>query len=114
MGPPITIATPEAGRVKFRWRTVTSGSLIDARVPGKQISFVEIFQMAAIQNSERTNTKPCRDCGYPLQAGLRGCPQCALNFEAENMIDLFVRRVVMIAVVILAVFGIGLAYYLLR
>lgn len=68
---------------------------------------------AAIQSSEKTSTKPCRDCGYPLEPGLRGCPQCALNLEAENMIDLFVRRAVMIAVVILAVLGIGLGYYLL-
>ena len=34
----------------------------------------------------------CRDCGLKLTASARGCPQCALNFEAEDMIDRIVWR----------------------
>jgi hypothetical protein len=34
--------------------------------------------------------KTCRDCGNSLEQTARGCPRCALNFEAENMIDRFV------------------------
>jgi hypothetical protein len=44
----------------------------------------------------------------------RGCPQCALNLEAENMIDLFIWRRLMPGVAIIAVLGAGLLYYLLH
>jgi hypothetical protein len=36
--------------------------------------------------------KTCRDCGNVLELQARGCPRCALNFEAENMIDRFFWR----------------------
>jgi len=36
--------------------------------------------------------KVCRDCGSKLELNSRGCPTCALNFEAEGMIDRFVLR----------------------
>lgn len=36
--------------------------------------------------------KTCRDCGNVLEQTARGCPTCALNFEAEDMIDRFIRR----------------------
>ena len=32
----------------------------------------------------------CRDCGNLLAPDARGCSQCALNLEAEKMIDRFV------------------------
>jgi len=38
------------------------------------------------------SAKTCRDCGNVLEPEARGCPRCALNFEAENMIDRFVWR----------------------
>ena len=36
--------------------------------------------------------KTCRDCGNVLEYNARGCPRCAMNFEAENMIDRFIWR----------------------
>ena len=36
------------------------------------------------------SVKTCRDCQNVLAPDARGCPRCALNFEAENMIDRFV------------------------
>ena len=33
------------------------------------------------------NARTCRDCGNVLEPNARGCPQCALNLEAEDMID---------------------------
>jgi len=48
-------------------------------------------------------TKTCRDCGNELAQTARGCPRCAMNFEAENMIEqLFWRVVASIIVVVLA------------
>jgi hypothetical protein len=29
-------------------------------------------------------TTPCYDCGTPMDAGTRGCPQCGRNFVAER------------------------------
>jgi uncharacterized paraquat-inducible protein A len=57
--------------------------------------------------------KPCRDCGYLLDAQARGCPRCAMNVEAERMIDRVVAAVFLIATVIVAG-GIGLIYFGLR
>lgn len=36
----------------------------------------------------------CRDCGYKFETNSRGCPRCALNLEAEAMIDRFMLRIV--------------------
>jgi predicted amidophosphoribosyltransferase len=48
--------------------------------------------------------KACRDCGNELDANARGCPRCAMNAEAEQMIDRFVwRRLVPLLIVILLV-----------
>ena len=38
------------------------------------------------------SAKTCRDCGNVVDQNARGCPRCAMNFEAENMIDRFVWR----------------------
>lgn len=50
----------------------------------------------------------CRDCGNILAPDARGCPICALNLEAENMIGRFLRRVVvpLVALTVLLVLGI--------
>ncbi len=54
---------------------------------------------------------PCRDCGYMLQAGDRGCPQCALNVEAETMIDRFIWRRFLPGAIVLVVLVAGALYY---
>ena len=57
------------------------------------------------------STKTCRDCGNVLEQSARGCPRCAMNFEAEDMIErLFWRFVPSVIVIVLAVF----ALYFLR
>jgi predicted nucleic acid-binding Zn ribbon protein len=55
----------------------------------------------------------CRDCGTPLEVGARGCSQCALNLEAEQMIDRFVRRTMMVIGVTVALLA-GYLFYLFR
>lgn len=46
--------------------------------------------------------KACRDCGYELDENARGCPRCARNIAAEQMIDRLIwRRLVPILIVIL-------------
>jgi predicted amidophosphoribosyltransferase len=58
-------------------------------------------------------TKTCRDCGNVLEQQARGCPRCALNFEAETNIDRFVWRRLLPAVG-LVVLGVVAVFYLLR
>jgi hypothetical protein len=57
------------------------------------------------------STKTCRDCGNVLKQSARGCPRCAMNFEAENMIERVFWSIV--PGVILVILGI-IALYLLR
>ncbi len=53
----------------------------------------------------------CRDCGYVVDGDARGCPRCALNFEAENMIDRFIwRRIVPALVLLVAAIAVLLIY----
>ncbi|HEX9425875.1 MAG TPA: hypothetical protein VF899_21735 [Pyrinomonadaceae bacterium] len=33
------------------------------------------------------NPIPCRDCGNMIDPSSRGCPTCAMNLDAERMID---------------------------
>jgi len=56
------------------------------------------------------SAKTCRDCGNVLEQTARGCPRCALNFEAENMIDRFIWRRVLpsLALAIFAVIALTL------
>lgn len=56
--------------------------------------------------------EPCRDCGYLLEPTLRGCPQCALNVEAESMIDRFIWRLLVPGVIVLALLATGLFVWL--
>jgi hypothetical protein len=58
------------------------------------------------------NAKTCRDCGNVLARDARGCPRCALNFEAENMIDRVFWRLVMPGLLLLVLGLIALVYWL--
>ena len=58
------------------------------------------------------SAKTCRDCGNVLEHDARGCPRCALNFEAENMIDRFIRRLLLPSLLVLVVAVITLVYLL--
>jgi len=55
----------------------------------------------------------CRDCGYGLAANARGCPRCARNMEAEEMIDRFIRRRLVPLLIVILLAGAG-AIVLLR
>lgn len=57
------------------------------------------------------NAKACRDCGYLLESQMRGCPRCALNVEAESMIDHFIWWRVLPCLVILAILTAALLVY---
>lgn len=56
---------------------------------------------------------PCRDCGNMIDPKSRGCSSCALNLEAESMIERFVFRLFVSIVTILAI-GAGIFFYLHR
>ena len=58
-------------------------------------------------DGQSLKTKTCRDCGNVLDQSARGCPRCALNFEAENAIDRFVQGLLLasLALVVLLVAG---------
>lgn len=54
--------------------------------------------------------KACRDCGSPLEPNSRGCTTCALNLEAESMIDRFLVRLLFSALTIIAIAA-GIFFY---
>lgn len=58
--------------------------------------------------------KTCRDCGNLLVQTARGCPRCALNFEAENMIDKFIWRRVAPGVFVVVLAVIAAVYWLTK
>ena len=59
------------------------------------------------------NEKPCRDCGYLLELNARGCPRCAMNVEAERMIERFIWRGLVPGVLLVVVIAtVGLIYWL--
>ena len=60
------------------------------------------------------NPKTCRDCGYTLETIARGCPRCALNLEAESMIDRFVWRRLIPGAAVVAALAAAALFYLLR
>lgn len=60
----------------------------------------------------RMSEKTCRDCGNVLEQTARGCPRCALNFEAENMIDRFIGRRLMPATILIVLAAIALVFLL--
>jgi hypothetical protein len=58
------------------------------------------------------STMTCRDCGNLLEQNARGCPRCALNLEAENMIDRFICRRVVPGVILIALLLLAWVYLL--
>jgi len=58
------------------------------------------------------SAKTCRDCGNVLAQTARGCPRCALNFEAENMIDRFIWRRLVPSLFLFVVAVVALTYWL--
>ena len=56
--------------------------------------------------------KTCRDCGNVLEQTARGCPRCALNFEAENMIDRFIARRLVPGAIVIVLTAIALVFLL--
>jgi hypothetical protein len=59
------------------------------------------------------SAKTCRDCGNVLEQSARGCPRCALNFEAENMIDRLIWRRLLPAL-LLIILAVAATVYFLR
>ena len=57
-------------------------------------------------------TKTCRDCGNVLAPNARGCPRCAMNIEAESMVDRFIWRRFVPCVILVALVVVALAYFL--
>lgn len=58
------------------------------------------------------STGSCRDCNNVIEPNARGCPRCALNLEAEAMIDRFIWRRLVPGLVIFALAAVGLVYLL--
>ena len=56
------------------------------------------------------STRACRDCGNLLKQNARGCPRCALNLEAENMIDRLIWRRVVPGVILIVLVLIAWVY----
>ncbi|HEY6244473.1 MAG TPA: hypothetical protein VIX17_11025 [Pyrinomonadaceae bacterium] len=57
-------------------------------------------------------TKTCRDCGNVLEQTARGCPRCACNIEAEDMIERFIWFRFMPALIVIALVVAALIYFL--
>lgn len=56
--------------------------------------------------------KTCRDCGNVLEQSARGCPRCAMNMEAEDMIDRLIWRRFVPGVIVVAFVVVALVYLL--
>ena len=73
-----------------------------------------VFQEMPRGGLDVVSSKTCRDCGYAVEPTARGCPRCALNIEAESMIDRFVWRWFIPGVIIVAGLAVAALFYLLR
>ena len=73
-----------------------------------------VFQEVPKGGVDAGEFKECRDCGYAVETTARGCPNCALNLEAENMIDRFIWRRLLPGIIIVTVLAAGVLLYLLR
>ncbi len=58
------------------------------------------------------STRTCRDCGNVLEQTARGCPRCAMNIEAENMIERLIWRRFVPGVILVAFAVVALVYFL--
>jgi hypothetical protein len=63
-----------------------------------------------IMSNRPKEKTPCRDCGYELEKTARGCPRCAMNMEAERMIERFVAGVLLVVALII----VGIIYVVVR
>jgi predicted nucleic acid-binding Zn ribbon protein len=54
------------------------------------------------------NLIPCRDCGNMIDPRSRGCTKCALNLDAERMID----RFVLYGLVLVLIVGVAIVAWL--
>jgi hypothetical protein len=45
---------------------------------------------------------PCRDCGNMIDPRSRGCTRCAMNLDAERMIDRIVLCGLLLAMIVAA------------
>jgi len=57
------------------------------------------------------STRTCRDCGNVLEQNARGCPRCAMNFQAEDMLDRLIWRRLLPGVIIVAAAIIAFIYF---
>jgi predicted nucleic acid-binding Zn ribbon protein len=57
------------------------------------------------------NLIPCRDCGNMIDPSSRGCSTCAMNLDAERIIDRFVLYGLLLGGILIA--GIIVMLYLL-
>jgi len=57
-------------------------------------------------------TNTCRDCGNMIEHTARGCPQCARNIEAEEMIERFIWFRFVPAIIVAALVVGALIYFL--
>jgi len=56
-----------------------------------------------MKTDQSTGSTACRDCGYLLKNTARGCPRCAMNVEAERMIDRLIWQRLLPGVLVIAV-----------
>jgi len=67
-----------------------------------------------MKSEQLIDRRACRDCGHLLENTARGCPRCAMNVEAERMIERFVWRRLVPGVMIIAVLTAAAIIYLVR
>jgi len=64
-------------------------------------------------NDRELPLKPCRDCGHLLGPTERGCARCAMNVEAETMIERFIwRRLVPGVLMVALIAAAGIIWWL--
>ncbi len=56
----------------------------------------------------------CRDCGFLLDVNARGCPRCAMNVEAEDMVERFVWQRLVPGIIIIGALVVIAIVYLVR
>jgi len=67
-----------------------------------------------MKTDQSIGRRACRDCGHLLENTARGCPGCAMNLEAERMIERFVWRSLVLAFTIIGVLVGVVVVYLWR
>ena len=67
-----------------------------------------------MKTDQSIDSTACRDCGYLLRNTARGCPRCAMNLEAERMIERFVWRRLVPGVIVIIILAVIAVIYLAR